>query len=250
MELTGGQINVQSVGTGRFVSADRNFGTNAPLVADRTTAAGWETFIWGVVDSNPTPPDFGPNVLIFNTSMSTATIQNQINSVFSTQQTNQFGSQRNALLFEPGQYNVNIPIGFYTQVLGLGASPDDVTIIGNVHADPTLPNNNATQTFWSAAEGFSVNPSTGTLQWAVSQAAPFRRMHVRGNMVLHQNGGFGSGGWMSDDLIDGDVNSGPQQQWISRNTKWGTWTGANGQMVFFRADDPPSGLSPPPHNPH
>ena len=246
IELTGGQINLQSVGTGRFVSADRNLGTNAPLVADRTTASGWERFIWGVVAGNPTPPDFGPNVLIFSTSMSAAIIQNQINSVFSTQQNNQFGSQRNALLFEPGQYNVNIPIGFYTQVLGLGASPDDVTIIGNVHADPTLPNNNATQTFWRAAEGFSVNPSTGTLQWAVSQAAPFRRMHVRGNMVLHQNGGFGSGGWMSDDLIDSNVNSGPQQQWISRNTQWGSWTGSNWNMVFVGVDNPPAGSWPSP----
>src|SRR5260221_5733659 len=87
-------------------------------------------------------------------------------------------------------------------------------------------------------EGFSVNPSTGTLQWAVSQAAPFRRMHVRGNMVLHQNSGFGSGGWMSDDLIDGDANSGPQQQWISRNTRWGTRTGANWNLAFVGGGAP------------
>jgi len=71
-------------------------------------------------------------------------------------------------------------------------------------------------------------------------------MHVRGNMVLHQNGGFGSGGWMSDDLIDGDVNSGPQQQWISRNTKWGTWTGANWNMVFVGVVNPPAGSWPSP----
>lgn len=178
--------------------------------------------------------------------MSAATIQNQINSVFSTQQNNQFGSQRNALAFQPGQYNVNIPIGFYTQVLGLGASPDDVIIAGNVHADPTLSNNNATQTFWRAAEGFSVMPSTGTMQWAVSQAAPFRRMHVLGNMVLHQNNGFASGGWMSDDLIDGNVNSGPQQQWIARNTQWGSWTGSNWNMVFVGDINAPAGRWPNP----
>ena len=70
------------------------------------------------------------------------------------------------------------------------------------------------------------------MQWAVSQAVPFRRMHVRGNIVLHQNGGWASGGWMSDALIDGNVGSGPQQQWISRNTEWGSWTGSNWNMVF------------------
>ena len=75
--------------------------------------------------------------------------------------------------------NASHNVAFYTQVLGLGASPDDVTIIGNVHADPTLSNNNATQTFWRAAEGFSVNPSTGTLQWAVSPCGCRRFSNAR-----------------------------------------------------------------------
>jgi hypothetical protein len=39
------------------------------------------------------------------------------------------------------------------------------------------------------------------MQWAVSQAVPFRRMHVLGNIVLHQNGGWASGGWMSDSSL-------------------------------------------------
>ncbi|HLJ86369.1 MAG TPA: coagulation factor 5/8 type domain-containing protein [Candidatus Angelobacter sp.] len=247
IDLGNGQINLQSVGTGKFVSADLNLGSNAPLVANRTTASLWETFTWAVIGGGTSaPPNFGPNVLIFNPSQTAASIQSQINNVFSTQQNNQFGSQRNALLFQPGQYNVDIPVGFYTQVLGLGGSPDAVRIAGNVHADPTLSNNNATQTFWRAAEGFSVSPSTGTLQWAVSQAAPFRRMHVLGNMVLHQNNGFGSGGWMSDDLIDGNVDSGPQQQWIARNTQWASWTGANWNMVFVGDVNPPAGSWPNP----
>ena len=70
------------------------------------------------------------------------------------------------------------------------------------------------------------------MQWAVSQAVPFRRMHVRGNIVLHQNGGWDSGGWVSDTLVDGNVGAGPQQQWISRNSEWDNWTGANWNMVF------------------
>ena len=192
------------------------------------------------------PPDFGPNVLIFNPSMPAAAIQEQIDKVYATQRNNQFGPARNALLFSPGDYAVDVPVGYYTQVLGLGASPDNVRIAGNVHSDATLPNNNATCTFWKAAEGFSVTPAGGVMQWAVSQAVPFRRMHVRGNLVLHQKGGWASGGWMSDDLVDGNVASGSQQQWISRNTEWGSWTGANWNMVFVGVVNPPVGEWPAP----
>jgi hypothetical protein len=191
-------------------------------------------------------PDFGPNVLIFNQSMQPAAIQEQIDKVYSVQEHSEFGPARNALFFLPGSYNVDVPVGFYTEVLGLGVSPDSVHITGNVHADASLPHNNATCTFWRAAEGFSLTPTGGTMQWAVSQAVPFRRMHVLGNIVLHQNGGWASGGWISDSLVDGNVGAGPQQQWISRNSEWGGWTGANWNMVFVGIPNPPAGEWPTP----
>src|SRR5580698_2812365 len=191
-------------------------------------------------------PDFGPNVLIFNPTMPAAKIQEQINKVYATQRSNEFGPERNAFIFLPGEYKVDVPVGFYTEVLGLGASPDKVHITGNVHADASAPNNNATTTFWRAAEGFSVTPTGGTMQWAVSQAVPFRRMHVRGSIVLHQNGGWASGGWMSDILVDGNVGAGPQQQWISRNSEWGSWTGSNWNMVFVGVKNAPAGEWPDP----
>ncbi len=178
--------------------------------------------------------------------MPAAQIQAQINRVYALEENAEFGPERYALLFLPGKYPVDIPIGFYTQVLGLGASPDDTEIDGNVHSDASLPHNNATCTFWRAAEGFSVKPTGGTMQWAVSQAAPFRRMHVRGNMVLHQNHGWASGGWMSDTLVDGNVDSGSQQQWIARNSEWRSWTGANWNMVFVGVPSPPAGEWPSP----
>ncbi|MFZ0664038.1 MAG: coagulation factor 5/8 type domain-containing protein [Acidobacteriaceae bacterium] len=191
-------------------------------------------------------PDFGPNVMIFSPSMPAATIQKQIDEVYEVQRRNEFGPQRNAFLFLPGSYKVDVPIGFYTQVLGLGASPDDVQIAGNVHADASAPNNNATTTFWRSAEGFSVTPTGGAMQWAVSQAAPLRRMHIRGNLVLHQHHGWASGGWMSDDLVDGNVDSGSQQQWISRNCEWRSWTGSNWNMVFVGVVHAPAGEWPQP----
>jgi hypothetical protein len=115
-----------------------------------------------------------------------------------------------------------------------------------VHADANLPNNNATTTFWRAAEGFSVTPTGGTMQWAVSQAIALRRMHITGNLVLHQNRGWASGGWMSDDLVNGNVDSGSQQQWISRNCEWRDWTGSNWNMVFVGVVHPPEGKWPSP----
>jgi hypothetical protein len=191
-------------------------------------------------------PDFGPGVMVFSPSMPAATIQKQIDDVYAIQQHSEFGPARYALLFLPGKYHVNVPVGFYTQVLGLGASPDAVEIDGNVHSDASLPHNNATCTFWRAVEGFSVVPSGGAMQWAVSQAAPMRRMHIRGNLLLHQLHGWASGGWMSDTLVDGTVDSGSQQQWISRNSEWDGWTGWNWNMVFVGVTNPPHGAWPMP----
>ena len=191
-------------------------------------------------------PELGAHVLVFSPSMPMAAMQQQIDRVYAEQQHSEFGSGRYAFLFLPGEYHVDVPVGFYTQVLGLGATPDAVHIVGNVHADASLPHNNATCTFWRAAEGFSVTPTGGTMQWAVSQAVPFRRMHVRGNLVLHQNGGWASGGWMADTLVDGNVGAGPQQQWIARNSEWGSWTGANWNMVFVGVPHPPEGEWPAP----
>ncbi len=173
-------------------------------------------------------------------------MQAQIDAVYAEQQHSEFGTGRYAFLFLPGEYKLDVPVGFYTQILGLGAGPDAVHITGNVHADASLPNDNATCTFWRAAEGFSVTPTVTPMRWAVSQAVAFRRMHVLGSMVLNQNHGWASGGWMSDTAVDGNVDSGTQQQWISRNVEWKSWTGSNWNMVFVGAVNAPAGTWPKP----
>jgi len=203
-------------------------------------------FVSAVAVAQQKTPNFGPNVKLFNPSMSHDEMQQTIDKVYTEQQHAEFGSSRYAFLLMPGKYNLDIPVGFYTQVLGLGASPDDVRVTGDVHADAASKNNNATTTFWRGVEGFSVVPAGGTMQWAVSQAIAARRMHVLGNMVLHQKRGWASGGWLSDSLVDGTVDSGTQQQWISRNTEWQQWTGANWNMVFVGAEHAPEGEWPKP----
>nr|WP_063857110.1 MULTISPECIES: RICIN domain-containing protein [unclassified Kitasatospora] len=193
----------------------------------------------------PGNPDLGPNVTVFDPSMSAASIQSKLNSVFQQQETNQFGTQRQALLFKPGSYTVDANVGFYTQVAGLGLSPDDVTINGGVHAEADWFQGNATQNFWRSAENLSVNPPSGTDRWAVSQAAPYRRMHVRGNLQL-DDGGWSSGGLLADSKIDGQVRSGSQQQWLSRNSQWGSWSGSNWNMVFVGDVNAPANTFPSP----
>ncbi|MDD1059066.1 RICIN domain-containing protein [Streptomyces cocklensis] len=176
-------------------------------------------------------PDLGPNVVTFDPSMSSSTIQSRLNTIFNQQQTNQFGGQRYAVLFKPGTYSADVNVGFYTQVAGLGLSPDDVTINGAVHAEADWFQGNATQNFWRDAENMSVNPTGGSDRWAVSQAAPYRRMHVRGNLAL-DDGGWSSGGFISDTKVDGQIRSGSQQQFLTRDSTMGSWSGSNWNMVF------------------
>jgi hypothetical protein len=204
--------------------------------------------------ATPTPGgavNFGPNVAIFDPGMSAASIQSTIDSVFAVQHTNQFGLQRNALLFKPGTYNgIQVNVGFYTGVQGLGLNPDDVLINGNIDVradwmgDPSGHCCNATVNFWRAMENISTAPApsdgTGWAHWAVSQAAPFRRVHVKGSYFLW-DGGWASGGYMADTLIDGWLEPGSQQQWYTRNSNLAHgWGGGVWNMVFQGVVNAPS----------
>ncbi|MFJ6984851.1 MULTISPECIES: RICIN domain-containing protein [unclassified Streptomyces] len=197
------------------------------------------------VTSAPGDVDLGPNVVVFDPSMPSSTIQSRLNQIFQQQETNQFGSQRYAVLFKPGTYSNDVNVGFYTQVLGLGLSPDAVTINGAVHAEADWFQGNATQNFWRGAENLSVTPAGGTDRWAVSQAASYRRMHLRGNLALDDNG-WSSGGYLADTKVDGQVRSGSQQQWLTRNSQLGSWTGSNWNMVFVGSQGVPNTSFPNP----
>ncbi len=150
------------------------------------------------------------------------------------------------LLFLPGEYHVDVPVGFYTQVLGLGATPDAVHIMGNVHSDASLPHNNATCTFWRAAEGFldyadRRHHAVGCLAGSAFSAHACARQHRSPpERRLGQR--------RMDVRLScrRNVGAGPQQQWISRNSEWGSWTGANWNMVFVGVPHPPAGEWPSP----
>src|SRR5579872_1839817 len=134
-------------------------------------------------------PDFGPNVLIFSPGMTN--IQAEIDALFQKQERNQFGTNRYAYFFKPGQYDLDVQVGFYMQVLGLGQKPDDVLITGAVRSKARwLGNHNATCNFWRSAENLSVTPTQdqNTNIWAVSQATALRRVHVKGALNLWDGG--------------------------------------------------------------
>ena len=192
-----------------------------------------------------TVPDFGPDVLIFDPSLTN--IQSQLDTISSQQERNQFGTNRYAFLFKPGHYDLDVRVGFYMQVLGLGKSPDGVVITGAVRSKAPWRGGNATVNFWRAVENLSVTPTLDqhTNIWAVSQGTALRRVHVRGNLTL-SDGGWSSGGFMADCRIDGQVNSGTQQQWLSRNDDWGNWSGGAWNMVFVGVVNPPAGAWPAP----
>ena len=188
-------------------------------------------------------PDFGPNVKIFDPSMSSSDIQSQLDGISNQQQGNEFGGDRYAVLFKPGAYNNDVNLGYYTQALGLGRNPDDVTINGDVHVQDQ--GGGALVNFWRGAENMAVNPSSGTDTWAVSQSSPMRRMDIHGNLNLFDSG-YSSGGFLADSNVTGQVTSGSQQQWLSRNTSWGGWNGANWNMVFVGAQNAPAQSFPNP----
>ncbi len=195
-----------------------------------------------MAQSNVPWPDLGPYVRIFDPSMPASEVQQQVDAIYHQQEDNQFGDARYALLFKPGHYQTLVKTGFYTQVLGLGQHPDAVTLEGGLYVDAVWHDGDATQNFWRGAENLAVTPKAvssargkvedGTMQWAVSQAAPLRRLHIKGNLILDDNSGWTSGGFMADSVIDGSVNSGSQQQWFNRNSDWGRWTGWRWNMVF------------------
>merc|ERR1719461_2345421 len=63
------------------------------------------------------------------------------------------------------------------------------------------------------------------MMWAASQAAPLRRVYIENSLVLFEYvrpyliAGMASGGFMGNVKVGRTVNTGSQQQWISRNSE-------------------------------
>src|SRR3954469_16851598 len=182
------------------------------------------------------PADLGPNVKVFDPSMPTSQIQAAVDAIAQQQVSNQFGTQRYALLFKPGTYGsasqpLIFQVGYYTEVAGLGASPRDVTINGaiDVHNQCDASGCQALNNFWRSMSNLTIQVTgqTGcrnnTEFWAVSQASPLRRVAVTGGNVSLMDycpagPQYASGGFIADSAFTGTVVNGSQQQFFVRNS--------------------------------
>jgi hypothetical protein len=208
-------------------------------------------------------PNFGANVKIFDPSMPIDQIQATVDAIYAQQVDNEMGAQRYALLFKPGTYGtpdhpVNFRVGYYTEVAGLGLSPNDVVINGHVDVYNrclTPDNCIALVNFWRSMSNLTINVagqdgcrSTGEF-WAVSQAAPLRRVKINGNMTFmdYCTGGpqFASGGFMADSAT-GTITNGSQQQFLVRDSTIGTWSNAVWNQVFSGTPGAPAQSFPNP----
>jgi len=198
-------------------------------------------------------PDFGPNVRIFDPGMPASSIQAKLDADFNAQKdtlTAQFTERRYAHLFKPGVYNgIHDNVGYYTSVAGLGQNPGDVVINGDVTVDAFNESDKgvALQNFWRSTENLAVVPSGGATRWAVAQAAPFRRMDIRGGLNLFPASyGFARGGYTADSKVSGKTASISQQQWYTRDSNYGSWEGGVWNMVFSGTNGAPANTFPNP----
>ncbi len=182
--------------------------------------------------------------------MSKQVIQRKLDDIIAVTEANHFKHEKRfGLLFKPGKYEVDAHIGFYTSIAGLGALPGEVQIDGYVRVEADWhPGKNALVNFWRSAENFTVTPPDGTNRWAVSQAAPMRRVHVKGNLQLDpREHGFASGGYLANCKVDGQASTGSQQQYMLRNNSVGSWAGAVWNNVFVGVEGaPPTSFPKPP----
>ena len=194
----------------------------------------------------------GPNVYVFTPGEAQSTIQSDINTLYNAQVTNQFGSQRYTLLFEPGTYGsasnpLTVNVGFYEEVAGLGQSPAGTVINGVVNSYNQCSGTNclATDNFWRSIYNLTINVHSGGAIdachnngddfWATSQDSPIRRVQVNGTLTLMDfcdSPGYASGGFIGDSGFSGAVQNDSQQQFFTQNSNLSGWSNAVWNQVF------------------
>jgi hypothetical protein len=232
------------------------------IVACAALALAWPgaTPAFAAADVASPTSVFGPNVIVFDPSMPQSQVQSMFDSVSALQVPNQFGPQRYALLFEPGTYGsasnpLVLQMGYYMTVAGLGLSPNDVVINGAIVSfNQCFGSCTGLNNFWRSLSNLTLNihlPShhpayappppedpgcaNSNDLYAISQAAPIRRVHINGLFFLFDycNTGFTSGGFIADSAFTGStVVNGSQQQFLARNSQLDGWTNAVWNQVF------------------
>ncbi|WP_052081102.1 hypothetical protein [Pseudomonas sp. ML96] len=229
--------------------------------------------------STPALPDFGPNVTIFTPTTPVAEINSTLQSFSNEPEFSQnrhavffmpgvYGSDAGQDDPATATGIVNSEVGYYTAIYGLGKTPQEVRINGALHVEPkqenpggnpqdgTLVSNSLTK-FWRSLSNLTINPiqrpvgddaqlpypegiaPPHTMRWAVSQAAPLRRINILGDLEL--NGRYGTmafGTYIANSNVQGSVISGDgtvgaaQAHWYTRNSTINQWNGRAINYVF------------------
>jgi hypothetical protein len=203
----------------------------------------------------PSTPDLGANVTVFDPSTPVSQIQATLDATHAQQVDNEMGTQRYAYLFKPGTYGtaehpLQIKVGYYTEIAGLGGSPTDVVINGKVEvynrclADGGTSNCVALVNFWRTLSNLTININAAGQDgcrasanfWAVSQAVSMRRLNVTGaglSLMDYCTAGpqYASGGFIADSKLPSTTN-GSQQQWLTRNSEVAGWSNGVWNQVF------------------
>ncbi len=213
-------------------------------------------------------PDLGPNVIIFDPSMPVSEIQATVDNIYAQQVNDEMGTNRYAILFKPGVYGTSseplqMKVGYYTEVAGLGAVPTDVTINGKIEVYNRCLENGGTSNclalvnFWRTLSNLSLIVNglgqdgcrASANFWAVSQAVSMRRVNVSGgnlSLMDYCTAGpqYASGGFIANSNLPFVIN-GSQQQWLTRNSAFTGWSNAVWNQVFAGVDGAPSEASFP-----
>ena len=235
---------------------------------------------------------FGPNVCVFTPSMTQAAIQNDLNNIAAQQVplSAQFNNDGYAVLFEPGTYGsaatpLMFQVGYYTEVAGLGAVPQDTTINGQIEVFPNALDcasstncwANSTVNFWRSMSNITLNvmgsannyvpqpitqlPPIGdsadcyggsTDMWSVSQATPVRSMIINGNLNFQaycSQTGYGSNDYGSGSYVaNSEING--QLDWSGNQqgiARNSDFDSAAGYVwnYVYSGDGCPPGYTPP-----
>jgi hypothetical protein len=198
---------------------------------------------------------FGPNVTIFDPSTPVSQIQATLDATHAAQVNAEMSTNRYTFLFKPGTYGtaeqpLQIKVGYYTEIAGLGASPTDVVINGKVEVYNRCLENGGTSNclalvnFWRTLSNLSLNINAlgqdscraSANFWAVSQAVSLRRVNITGgnlSLMDYCTAGpqYASGGFIADSRLPATTN-GSQQQWLTRNSEIAGWSNGVWNQVF------------------
>jgi len=214
-----------------------------------------------MASDEPKQPEWPINVMVFKPGDDVADIKRKIQPTedpithykfdgkeeWCHNSENHFSTKRFALLFAPGEYkDCQFEVGYYVQIAGLGkvAKGEGAVVFSGDKSGPFVPALNkdmpkteggsisdpnaglCLDTFWRMAENFTADNT----QWAVSQAAPLRRVCVSKDLMFGDGGAYSSGGFVANAEVGGECNYVANQQWLSRavdlngNVTGGAWS--------------------------